>query len=150
MCSTIRGESGEPGPRTGCRAMTVMRGEHFMSYRFNPPPNWHIEETNWTPPPGWQPDPAWGPAPEGWNFWIEDTGDAPAAAADEDLTHVQGTPPAEEPSAPATGGEQAAPAAGTAASEPVQDEPSVSAESDQASAEPEELHDGTGAGADAP
>ncbi|WP_193104528.1 hypothetical protein [Brachybacterium sp. FME24] len=49
-----------------------------MAYRFNPPPNWPIDDPNWSPPPGWQPDSSWGPAPEGWNFWIE--GDAPAAA----------------------------------------------------------------------
>ena len=49
-----------------------------MAYRFNPPPNWPIDDPSWTPPPGWQPDPSWGPAPEGWNFWIA-AEDAPAA-----------------------------------------------------------------------
>lgn len=42
-----------------------------MAYRFNPPPNWPIDDQDWTPPPGWQPDPSWGPAPEGWNFWVD-------------------------------------------------------------------------------
>ncbi|WP_114854791.1 hypothetical protein [Brachybacterium sp. YJGR34] len=42
-----------------------------MAYRFNPPPNWPIDDPNWSPPPGWQPDPSWGPAPEGWDFWVE-------------------------------------------------------------------------------
>ncbi|MBK0330033.1 hypothetical protein I8D64_01255 [Brachybacterium sp. MASK1Z-5] len=70
-----------------------------MAYRFNPPPNWPIDEEGWTPPPGWQPDPAWGPAPEGWNFWVADdapqtpTGeDAPEQSAlDDDATRVSGT-----------------------------------------------------------
>lgn len=54
-----------------------------MAYRFNPPPNWPIEDDNWTPPPGWQPDPSWGPAPEGWNFWVqEDAAPATAETAD--------------------------------------------------------------------
>lgn len=43
-----------------------------MPYRFNPPPNWPVGGSGWTPPPGWQPDPEWGPAPEGWNFWIDE------------------------------------------------------------------------------
>ena len=42
-----------------------------MAYRFNPPPNWPIEDPNWTPPPGWQPDPSWGPPPADWNFWVD-------------------------------------------------------------------------------
>ena len=76
-----------------------------MAYRFNPPPNWPIDDQNWTPPPGWQPDPSWGPAPEGWNFWVD--ADAPVT---DDATHVAGTGepgPAEDapdpvaPSAPA-------------------------------------------------
>ena len=56
-----------------------------MAYRFNPPPNWPIDDPSWTPPPGWQPDPSWGPAPEGWNFWIsaEDAPSAPAQGAPE-------------------------------------------------------------------
>ena len=48
-----------------------------MAYRFNPPPNWPIEDADWTPPPGWQPDPSWGPAPDGWNFWVQ-ADEAPA------------------------------------------------------------------------
>lgn len=59
-----------------------------MAYRFNPPPNWQIDDASWSPPPGWQPDPSWGPAPEGWNFWIPEE---PQAAAAE---------PASQPSVP--------------------------------------------------
>lgn len=64
-----------------------------MAYRFNPPPNWPIEDPDWSPPPGWQPDPSWGPAPEGWNFWTEASSapvssDAPDAAPSEG----EGTP----------------------------------------------------------
>lgn len=63
-----------------------------MAYRFNPPPNWPIDEEGWTPPPGWQPDPAWGPAPEGWNFWVADEApQAPTQQAGEDA-HVQSGP----------------------------------------------------------
>ncbi|ASK64570.1 hypothetical protein CFK39_00470 [Brachybacterium avium] len=77
-----------------------------MAYRFNPPPNWPIEDASWSPPPGWQPDPAWGPAPEGWNFWIaqeqppaappQPEGQAPADAqaqadAEDDATRVVST-----------------------------------------------------------
>ncbi|MDO5644886.1 MAG: hypothetical protein Q4G21_04235 [Dermabacter sp.] len=51
-----------------------------MAYRFNPPPNWPIQEPGWTPPEGWQPDPAWGPAPHDWNFWLDDDGSAAADA----------------------------------------------------------------------
>ncbi|PWH05699.1 hypothetical protein DEO23_10830 [Brachybacterium endophyticum] len=51
-----------------------------MAYRFNPPPNWPIDEPGWTPPPGWQPDPSWGPAPEGWNFWVPEEEDEEPAA----------------------------------------------------------------------
>jgi hypothetical protein len=52
-----------------------------MPYRFNPPPNWPIDDPDWTPPPGWQPDPAWGPVPEGWNFWVDaEQASAPASA----------------------------------------------------------------------
>ncbi|MGO1926035.1 MAG: hypothetical protein ACTH1T_10365, partial [Brachybacterium tyrofermentans] len=59
-----------------------------MAYRFNPPPNWQIDDASWSPPPGWQPDPSWGPAPEGWNFWIQEEDQAPAAG------------PAQQPSVP--------------------------------------------------
>lgn len=52
-----------------------------MAYRFNPPPNWPIEEAGWTPPPGWTPDPEWGPAPDGWNFWAEAEDSAAAGSA---------------------------------------------------------------------
>ena len=63
-----------------------------MAYRFNPPPNWPIDDADWTPPPGWQPDPSWGPAPEGWNFWIaEDAAPAAPPAAEDDATHVAST-----------------------------------------------------------
>ncbi|WP_366179967.1 hypothetical protein ABXS69_06715 [Actinomyces timonensis] len=47
-----------------------------MALRFNPPPNWPAPPEGFVPPAGWQPDPAWGPAPEGWQFWVEDSGDA--------------------------------------------------------------------------
>ncbi len=70
-----------------------------MAYRFNPPPNWPIEDANWTPPPGWQPDPAWGPAPDGWNFWVHDQ-EAPAPAApasDTDSAPLSDEPTAREP-----------------------------------------------------
>lgn len=88
-----------------------------MAYRFNPPPNWPIDDASWSPPPGWQPDPSWGPAPEGWNFWVtqeqapaaqpeqseqpaqpEQPG-APVAQIDDDATHVAGTD--DQPAAPA-------------------------------------------------
>ncbi|WP_422117568.1 hypothetical protein [Brachybacterium sp. UNK5269] len=68
-----------------------------MAYRFNPPPNWPIDDAGWTPPPGWQPDPSWGPAPEGWNFWIdaETSGAADGAEqaepAGDDATRVVST-----------------------------------------------------------
>lgn len=67
-----------------------------MAYRFNPPPNWPLDEPGWTPPPGWQPDPSWGPAPDGWNFWVDEAAEqassapAPTAAAD-DATRVVST-----------------------------------------------------------
>ncbi len=68
-----------------------------MAYRFNPPPNWPIDDAGWTPPPGWQPDPSWGPAPEGWNFWIDaDEAAAPTAPAEDEATHVAGAEPAVE------------------------------------------------------
>lgn len=63
-----------------------------MAYRFNPPPNWPVDEPGWTPPPGWQPDPSWGPAPDGWNFWVEDAAEPSASA---------GQPAQDEASAPA-------------------------------------------------
>ena len=69
-----------------------------MAYRFNPPPNWPVNEPGWTPPPGWQPDPSWGPAPDGWNFWVSEA-DAPATAP-------EGAPAPEQPA----GTEQSAPA----------------------------------------
>lgn len=69
-----------------------------MAYRFNPPPNWPIDDANWSPPPGWQPDPSWGPAPDGWNFWTaseqapapqpEQAPVQPAAPLEDDATHV--------------------------------------------------------------
>src|SRR5699024_8801863 len=63
--------------------------------RFNPPPNWPIEDSNWSPPPGWQPDPSWGPAPEGGNFWVAD--DQPSAdPAPEAQAPAEQQAPAEE------------------------------------------------------
>ena len=62
-----------------------------MAYRFNPPPNWPIDDANWSPPPGWQPDPSWGPAPEGWNFWIatdEVSAAQPAEPAQDDVPSI--------------------------------------------------------------
>ncbi|MGO3291920.1 MAG: hypothetical protein ACTIMB_04420 [Brachybacterium alimentarium] len=75
-----------------------------MAYRFNPPPNWPIDDANWSPPPGWQPDPSWGPAPEGWNFWVtsdlaDDTADD-TASTEPDVTPEPadaGNDDAEEP-----------------------------------------------------
>ncbi|WP_394216322.1 hypothetical protein [Brachybacterium vulturis] len=87
-----------------------------MAYRFNPPPNWPIEDAGWSPPPGWQPDPSWGPAPEGWNFWVAEEqppaapaqSDAQAAAdAEEDATRVVSTGPREETAEPAEPAEPA-------------------------------------------
>ena len=70
-----------------------------MAYRFNPPPNWQIEDPDWTPPPGWQPDPAWGPAPDGWNFWIPADQAPEGQVPDDDATRVAGT--GEQAGAPA-------------------------------------------------
>lgn len=68
-----------------------------MAYRFNPPPNWPIDDPQWSPPPGWQPDPSWGPAPEGWNFWVsaEDAPAAPSAAPEQ--APAEQPAPAQEP-----------------------------------------------------
>ena len=52
-----------------------------MALRFNPPPNWPAPPEGFVPPAGWQPDPAWGPAPEGWQLWVEDSGDASPVSA---------------------------------------------------------------------
>ena len=60
-----------------------------MAYRFNPPPNWPIEDPNWTPPPGWQPDPSWGPPPAYWNFWVAD--DTPAESVADTQSEVEET-----------------------------------------------------------
>ncbi|MCT1997873.1 hypothetical protein M3C58_06640 [Brachybacterium muris] len=60
-----------------------------MAYRFNPPPNWPIEDPNWTPPPGWQPDPSWGPPPTDWNFWVAD--DTPAESVADTQSEVEET-----------------------------------------------------------
>lgn len=63
-----------------------------MAYRFNPPPNWPIEDPNWTPPPGWQPDPSWGPPPADWNFWVDAESPVDAAPeAGDNATHVATT-----------------------------------------------------------
>ncbi len=87
-----------------------------MAYRFNPPPNWPVNEPGWTPPPGWQPDPSWGPAPDGWDFWVPET-DAPAAASQEASCSEQpgadsgsGEPLAPQESPADLDGEPAAPA----------------------------------------
>src|SRR5699024_9551860 len=77
------------GIRGGARPPTSPGRCYPMAYRFNPPPNWPIEDSNWSPPPGWQPDPSWGPAPAGWNFWVAD--DQPSA---DQAPEAQ--PPAEE------------------------------------------------------
>lgn len=61
-----------------------------MAYRFNPPPNWPINEPGWTPPAGWQPDPEWGPAPEGWDFWVDDE----VQSAETQVTPTPGSSPA--------------------------------------------------------
>lgn len=87
-----------------------------MAYRFNPPPNWPLDDPAWSPPPGWQPDPSWGPAPEGWNFWVvaeepsepDGTGRADGAAA-------TAGDAAEAPLEGADGRDQGAPAGATAA-----------------------------------
>jgi hypothetical protein len=72
-----------------------------MAYRFNPPPNWPIDDPSWTPPPGWQPDPSWGPAPEGWNFWIA-AEDAPSPTPiDESAAAPSGEPAAASSDVPA-------------------------------------------------
>ncbi|GAA3814139.1 Ltp family lipoprotein [Cellulomonas soli] len=51
-----------------------------MTARYNPPPNWPAPPVGWTPAPGWAPDPSWGPPPQGWQLWVEDGIDDPAAA----------------------------------------------------------------------
>lgn len=47
--------------------------------KYNPPPNWPAPPQGWTPQPGWTPDPTWGAAPEGWQLWVPEPGEAPAA-----------------------------------------------------------------------
>lgn len=44
-----------------------------MARRFNPPPNWPLPPTGWTPPKGWRPDPSWPPPPAGWQLWSDDS-----------------------------------------------------------------------------
>ncbi|MCL1870073.1 MAG: excalibur calcium-binding domain-containing protein [Promicromonosporaceae bacterium] len=46
-----------------------------MVARFNPPPGWRVP-AGFRPEPGWAPDPSWPPAPAGWEYWIDDAGDA--------------------------------------------------------------------------
>ena len=128
-----------------------------MAYRFNPPPNWPVEDANWTPPPGWQPDPSWGPAPEGWNFWVE--GDAAPAAAPEtsDEPTVLGSAQDVEPT-PGSGTEQPLAAAGepeqpvetAPAAEPLSgDETSSAAYGDVSTADDDATHVAGGAERDA-
>jgi hypothetical protein len=45
--------------------------------RFNPPPNWPVPSSGWTPAPDWKPDPAWPAAPPGWQFWVPAVRPAP-------------------------------------------------------------------------
>lgn len=101
-----------------------------MAYRFNPPPNWPIEDPNWTPPPGWQPDPSWGPPPADWNFWVAD--DAPAESVqDAPLESADDTPVAGAEAAPADHPEEQDPADATHqahAPAPAPEEPTPSTE----------------------
>src|SRR5690625_7878538 len=77
-----------------------------MAYRFNPPPNWPIDDPAWSAPPGWQPDPSWGPAPEGWNFWVH--ADAPAESAAPEPTEPGPEPTSAVPGPEPTCAEEAA------------------------------------------
>src|SRR4051812_30068457 len=43
-----------------------------LRMRFNPPPNWPVSPTGWSPESGWEPDPSWGPAPVGWPLWVQE------------------------------------------------------------------------------
>ncbi|MDN5899792.1 MAG: hypothetical protein L0H74_06945 [Brachybacterium sp.] len=88
-----------------------------MAYRFNPPPNWPIEDASWSPPPGWQPDPSWGPAPEGWNFWVAQE-QAPAAPAQADSDA-----PADAPQAPTDVEDDATRVVSTGEQAPAQEAP---------------------------
>src|SRR5690625_2368914 len=107
-------------PRGETRPGTSLLGRcNQMAYRFNPPPNWPIDDPAWSPPPGWQPDPSWGPAPEGWNFWVH--ADAPAESA---------APEPTEPGPEPTSAVEAAP--------DVEPEPIAEAEADP-EAEPEQV-----------
>lgn len=96
-----------------------------MAYRFNPPPNWPVNEPGWTPPAGWQPDPSWGPAPEGWEFWVsdesssQDTQVAPGSEGEQHSTAGETSPlapaadsaPAASPYGYGNTGDQGAPTA---------------------------------------
>ncbi|MGP9681304.1 hypothetical protein [Brachybacterium sp. AOP3-A1-3] len=95
-----------------------------MAYRFNPPPNWPIDDAAWSPPPGWQPDPSWGPAPEGWNFWIQDE------VADADLPSQDAANP-ENPENSANADDSEA---GTVVSSAPADEQAVTSPSEEAEA----------------
>lgn len=50
-----------------------------MGSRFNPPPNWPLQE-GFSPPPGWRPEPTWGEPPFGWQLWVEDAGERQRSA----------------------------------------------------------------------
>lgn len=61
-----------------------------MAARFNSPPSWPAPPPGWTPPPGWQPDPAWGPLPDGWQLWIDEDAQYPAASSSQHQAPEQG------------------------------------------------------------
>src|SRR5699024_4909910 len=119
------------GIRGGARPPTSPGRCYPMAYRFNPPPNWPIEDSNWSPPPGWQPDPSWGPAPEGWNFWVAD--DQPSAdPAPEAQAPAEQQAPAEE-QVPA-GDDDATRVASTGPRDDASDLPASQSEPEQAPA----------------
>ncbi|MGP9601962.1 hypothetical protein ACT3SY_03955 [Brachybacterium sp. AOP42-E1-35] len=103
-----------------------------MAYRFNPPPNWPIDDANWSPPPGWQPDPSWGPAPDGWNFWTaseqapapQATSEQAGAADDDDATRVASTSE-QGPTAPAPDADDATRVASTGEQTPAAEQAPV-------------------------
>jgi hypothetical protein len=47
--------------------------------RFNSPPGWPTPPDGWTPPPGWTPDPSWPEPPDGWELFVPDDAQVPAA-----------------------------------------------------------------------
>jgi hypothetical protein len=38
--------------------------------QFNPPPQWPVPTSGWTPDADWKPDDSWPAAPPGWQFWV--------------------------------------------------------------------------------